>query len=91
MELNFLSKLVCCHQYRSIRLRDPLLFIRTEGGGGRWRNWGGVEEVLGGCRRRFGGIGGVLGGAGGVWGGGSEKFWGVGGVLWGSNEFWEVG
>ena len=90
MELNFLSKLVCCHQYRSIRLRDPLLFIRTEGGGaleelGRGRrSFGGLSEEIWGDRRSF------------RWGwrslgGGSEKFWGVGGVLWGSNEFWEVG
>ena len=91
MELNFLSKLVCCHQYRSIRLRDPLLFIRTEGGGaleelGRGRrSFGGLSEEIWGDRRSFRWGWRSLGG------GGSEKFWGVGGVLWGSNEFWEVG
>ena len=59
MELNFLSKLVCCHQYRSIRLRDPLLFIRTEGGGaleelGRGRrSFGGLSEEIWGDRRSF--------------------------------------
>lgn len=56
MELNFLSKLVCCHQYRSIRLRDPLLFIRTEGGGGV----GGIGE---GSKKFWGAVGGDLGGS----------------------------
>ena len=58
MELNFLSKLVCCHQYRSIRLRDPLLFIRTEGGaleelGRGRRSFGGLSEEIWGDRGSF--------------------------------------
>lgn len=55
MELNFLTKLICCHQYRSIRLRDPLLFIRTEGGG-----VGGIGE---GSKKFWGAVGGDLGGS----------------------------